>query len=873
MVESQPGTVVAFNPSVSLSNFSASTRDHLIFNENQLVLAKVQQTQPTSAYAYSRSTGGITAFEEYKNTSGEFVYIDGSYYALSTGGVPTSDVHRIVVGFDQQVSTSDVIFWSTSFVDTDFIFMEYSFDNSTWFAVGAITWSYIFDDTIQINPADSPPTGEYKYSGSFDVGSITARYWRIRSDAEAEWLSGTSTVLTVDSTSYFPTTSSGVAVFRAGVFEAGSIFGYTGKTSTTFTGRDPVTYTTFAPEDKIVNIDDPFGNGVTEIQIIPTVDPLIQHWNSDGSQAVSVALEGSNYYHLTYDKTDDVYYALRFDHVLMGSSPSPGDNFNADTGVDFDTTLWVEDNTNVYFTHNTSSGTLDYKSSGGAGQLETTYGLDGNFNANIELVALVDLSSASGFFGIESKGYASGNEYIVSTVKGDAAYWAGAALKYTDTVAGAAELQNFRVCPEGFDFSAGGGEIIYSILYDVGSGAYNVSITGDETSYVDAVPGTVYILDSATSKMSFLIANLSPPAAGTGFTVTVNYSQSSIGGVTVSGLALEVVRTNTNSYARYREAGDALFSSLQTGNIPVDERQKIQLYASAESAAVDIGADNFTVTGTLYYDSPVFSVVSLNKDGEIEQVSGVSDSDGYVIKRFDIIDDVRAEYNDYITPVVSIATNAGVGAAGEIYIKVNDSLYKYLKSDLPLDLETGASASVSSTGEIPSTGITNFAYNGYSGGGLSYIEYIADLSGVFVKTINTTTLTAVTAKAMLDVASINYSFAWNVSDLSTLYFVDGTDLKLYDMNETKAAFVNVTSDKQVLAAGTAETATVTAQVLNVYGEPKSTKSMTFTVSAGDGALSPATGCSDVNGEDTSTYTVGSAVGTAALTVAVSDSVC
>ena len=99
------------------------------------------------------------------------------------------------------------------------------------------------------------------------------------------------------------------------------------------------------------------------------------------------------------------------------------------------------------------------------------------------------------------------------------------------------------------------------------------------------------------------------------------------------------------------------------------------------------------------------------------------------------------------------------------------------------------------------------------------------------------------------------------------------DLKLYDLNATKAAFVNVTSDKQVLAAGTLETATVTAQVLNVYGQVKSNKSMTFTVSAGDGALSPAIGCSDGNGEDTTTYTVGSAVGTSTITVTVSDSNC
>jgi hypothetical protein len=222
-----------------------------------------------------------------------------------------------------------------------------------------------------------------------------------------------------------------------------------------------------------------------------------------------------------------------------------------------------------------------------------------------------------------------------------------------------------------------------------------------------------------------------------------------------------------------------------------------------------------------------------------------------------------------------VATNgADVGSGGEIYIKLNDTIYRYLKTTLPLDLEDGSSATTTTTGEIPITGITNFAYNGFSQAGLSYIEFISDLGGVFVKTIDSTTLLADPLKAFLDVAAITHPFAWNVSDLATLYFVDGTnDLKLYDLNETKAAFVNVTSDKQVLAAGTQETATITAQVLNVYGEPKSAKSMTFTVSAGDGAVSPATGCSDGSGQDTTVYTVGSAVGTATITVTVSDISC
>ena len=1591
MVESQPGTVTSFNPSVSLSGFSANTRDHLIFNENQLVLAKVQQTQPVFAYAYSRGTGGITTFDAYKNTVGKYVYIDGSYQALTTGGVPTGDVHRIVVGFDQQVTTDRVIFWSTSYVDTSFITMQYSFDNETWFEVGTITWAYVFDDTIARTPADEgAPLGEFRYTGTFS-SSRTARYWRFKSDIETTWVSGTSTTLTVVSTTGFPSISSRVYLFSAAdAYKA--YFGYTGKTSITFTGRNPATYTSFSPGDKIVDLAHPFGNGVTEIQILPITAPILQHWNSDGSTAVGVELEGENYYHLTYDKTDDVYYALGFSNELLGSPPDPNDNFDADTGFTFDPLLWQTGGIASSFVHNTASGTLDYRSSTGDGWLETTYYVVGDVTASIDLVALIQLNSYNGYFGLGLHDFDTGNEYFYSGLKGpylpdsrgdgaaatvyrynppggpgadgwellsstsvspkvitgvdvlagavatasldiytcyvrlwgndgfeasfltstagpdlkvtivdtetvlvgdytntgigddagavrvytkdvdswvasttirpmdasaydyfgrclassngkvaigasigyystgkvyiyervlgvwtettqiaavgvgrdvaidgdtlvvpclgeelvnvyvyaggawvfqqelvasdphsddwfgfsvdisgdtivvgapyvdDVAYHNGAAYVFTrsggvwtevaklygsntdpsrkwgfevaisgnalimcstfvsegsdtfayngsswvnsaaglsgtgaamggstlatvvgswlhiyeslagsgvvggwvklaevtssdattgvafssaqaaetsmvgvitqddygvlsgavyafdlvgtnweendglfpldpaagkqfgysvaidaagstavigaigdsddtgagyifgltgttwsqtykltvsglsvgdkfgyamglntdtlvvgapytdgetgaayvfdrdggnwsleavisgsdalagdrfgsavtvygdkiavgapyhdavgvnagavylynrdggawtqedkvvssgvgdtfgaalslydgvlsvgapgnnssalesgavyvyednvgsweyqqrlkaadpeagalfgfsvssaadllavgapkednssltdngaayifenngsawsertkvpntygfsgdnfghtvaavsgtvfvgkyypvpgatwvsidvfyfDTVAGAAELQNFKVYPDGLDFSVLPALKTYVFTYSLSGNTYSATVNGEDAGSV--TPGVSRTLSSSDCKVSFTLVNLSTPTDGAAFTAEVRFSELEVVNNTVtSGIGFELLIVGTNTYSRYREAGGA-FTTLSTGSIPTGVSQRICISASSDDDIVHVAADNFSLTGDVFSDSPVLSVVSLNKDGELVQVAGVSDSDGYVIKRFDVINDTSAVYNDYMTPVVGIATNAGTGSGGEIYIKVGTDLYKYLKSTLPLDLEDGSSASVTTTGEIPSLGVANFAYNGYSQGGLSYIEYVADLSSVFLKSISTIDLTAVSYKAKLDVASISYPFTWNVSDLSTLYYVSGTALKLYDLNETKAAFANVTSDKQVLAAGTAETATITAQVLNVYGEPKSTKSMVFSVSAGDGAISPAVDCSDINGEGTTTYTVGSSVGTATITVTVSDISC
>ena len=994
MVDSQPGQVTAFDPSVALSGFAAATRDRLMYNENQLVLAKLQQSQPTSTTARTRT--GSTTYTDYAayiNAAGEIAYIDGSFQALDTPGRPTTPVHQIIVGFAQQVTTDDVIFWSTSYVDTSQIFVQYSFDNSTWFEVGAVTWVQFFDDTIEQFPGDSPPSGEYRYTGTFDSGDITARYWRIRGDADAEFVSESGAspnkTFTVDSTTNFPSTGTLSAV----VGEQSRNMTYTGKSGSTFTGvNDPagsdeaseiisgglvgtvngsmtlevddasslpssgsvrgrvllnlaggdifyywdIAYTsksgdiltgvTISPDpDTIIPVDDGYrtvyytirgiidrtddivvtpstnaprviytalslfvgvklfttyawGNGVTELQVLGSTDPILEHWNSSGSQAVSVNVTGDSYYDMAYDKNDDVYYAIKFSSDIAGATiADPDDDFSTGDGTGFDTTKWVESTTNSYFQRNTTSGTLDMKSSAGNGQLVSNYGVDGEFLANIDLDAMVTLASP-GYFSLEALDYSLGNVHLQSGILAEegvaistTATFYATAMTYTDTVGSAATLTDFRVKPEGMDFSFAGGVVDYNFVYTASTGLYAVTVSG--ISHPDARPGTQYELDSA----SFKISNFSTPADGEAFSVLVTVSEDTTISTAASGTRLQVERAGTNGYARYEIPGDpGVWVDTHVGNVPTD-RFRLQLFGNPASSSVDMGIDNFNLTtsGTVFFNTPVFTVITLDKDGNASQVASVSDANGYAITSLDLIRDTTATYNDYLAPRVGIATNgADVGSGGEIYIKINDTLYRYLKSALPLtSVEDGTTAATTTTGEIPATVITGFAYNGYSQGGLCYVEYDSGLSGTFVRSIDSSSLLAQPEKAWLDVATISYPFAWNVTDLATLYYVDGTDLLLYDLNETKAAFANVSSDKQVLAAGTSETAIITAQVLNVYGEPKSAKTMTFAVSAGDGALSPAIGCSDGNGEDTTTYTVGSAVGAATITVTVSDTGC
>ena len=1565
MADSQPGKVATFDPSITLADFAADKRAHLMYNENQLVLAKVQQTAPVSSYA---QVDEGTKYSEYKNTDGEYVYIDSSFQALSTSGKPSLDINRIVVGFDRQVTTSEIKFWATQWYDSADFSVDYSFDDETYFTAGTITWTSSFDDTIQVNPSDDPPTGEWVYTGTINSGPLTARYWKVKTSAS----------------------------------DTASKFGE-----------------------------------VTEVRILQTTLPLIQHWNSDGVKAVPHVLEGENFYHLAYDKTDDVYYALKLDFDLRGTPPTPNATFD-DGNSPFDPELWIEDETNVYFTKNVTSGTLDYVTSAGQGQLDATYGMVSDFTAVMEFVSITQQDDESAYFALQTEDFDTGNQSILAAIKGpylpntpnpsaglhpveyiepaeggapqppswfgdstlpgsigtltsvamdgnnivhyryyspttgsdtyeiystsldlswsaatfspesdleivfgqkialalesgilvvcnpantingiasgraavyidiggtwvfeqyiapsdnaanwdfgtsvsisngviavgapgaggdagavytftssgstwtqqqkvttassvrlgqsvaidgttlvvggplfagfasqagavyvyvysaswvieqileasnkqagdqfgysvsvhtdtivvgapftdsngdmsgsaymfnrvvttwteveeltatDASsndrygehvaindqsvivvapnnsgnaiytysrssgltwifnvqladvdnifafaasnngialsaplvyafksttvdpaggwaqrqevlaanvigsasygtsvattsdisvvgvhtsntnglesgaayvfkkdnlsgewlevaqlspldptegkkfgysvditeydntiivgaigdtdngvgsgaaylfaagpgdtwsmskklvagsgiaseafgtsvaidvdtvvvgvpgdsttasgsgaahiidraggawipqtlvsgtalgagdsfghtvsvsgdrvaigapyndvggtdagvvyvyernggswseedtvstsvpgdlfgssvsvydagtitrlivgapsddytlinsgaayiydwsgsewlldtriqpvtkqedslfgndvslykntvavgsphydseltnagqayifeknlslltwesastfgdtqpvehgnfshavavasgtvatvdlleiqspYWVGATVDRFDTFDGSVSLQDFRIHGEDFDFSKTSGLVTYTITYNSSTENYTVSVDGTPLA-APATAGTPYVSESSVAQMSFTLAELFTPADGQQMIIYVRFDQEVVQNpTTTSGIQLQVERIGSNSFIRYSQPGDPGFTRVFNGNINTGSVQRPQIFGNSNSAGVDISIDNFSVSAaeTLRYESPVLSVVTLDKTGFMTEVVGVSDSDGYVIKRLDIIKDVTAKYNDFMTPVTGIATNAGVGGSGSIFIKFKDKLWKFIKSALPLDLEDGSSASSATVGEIPESGISGFGYNGYTQAGLTYIQYLQDLDGVFMKTIKETDLTAVTNKVWLDVPTSDYPFAWNVSDLATLYYVDGDALKLYDLNETKAAFAVVSSDKQVLAAGTQESAIVTAQVLNVYGEPKSNKTMTFSVSLGDGAVSPALTCSDVDGKATTTYVVGAAIGSATITVTVSDLTC
>lgn len=160
----QPGRVPTYtpDPAVTLSSYSDADRTRFLFNGSQFIKARLAVSRASYAYVGTAPSG--TTYTEYKNSSGEYVLVDGNVYVPVATGAPTSaNAQVVVVGFPITVTTSEVVFWSTSFLDyyTSFI-VEYSYDGSYYFAVPTVTTSWAWDATAQIVEDEEPATGQYK---------------------------------------------------------------------------------------------------------------------------------------------------------------------------------------------------------------------------------------------------------------------------------------------------------------------------------------------------------------------------------------------------------------------------------------------------------------------------------------------------------------------------------------------------------------------------------------------------------------------------------------------------------------------------------------------------------------------------------------
>jgi hypothetical protein len=118
----------------------------------------------------------------------------------------------------------------------------------------------------------------------------------------------------------------------------------------------------------------------------------------------------------------------------------------------------------------------------------------------------------------------------------------------------------------------------------------------------------------------------------------------------------------------------------------------------------------------------------------------------------------------------------------------------------------------------------------------------------------------------------------NQTDPYALHFLDGLSttsgssvlLKVFNLDETLAAFINLNSSDIVMPAGVGDTALITATVINCWGEPKADKTVEFWISSGDGSIIPIDSETDSLGKCRATFYGGANVGVTQINAVVNE---
>jgi len=232
-----------------------------------------------------------------------------------------------------------------------------------------------------------------------------------------------------------------------------------------------------------------------------------------------------------------------------------------------------------------------------------------------------------------------------------------------------------------------------------------------------------------------------------------------------------------------------------------------------------------------------------------------------------------------------------------IYMKVGPALYEFDRSALT---SPTAWSAISGTGNMRVS--TNCFHYGdgsncrdlmyqENSGDVLYTWYDTNIDALYLRSITTSGTTmdySTTRWAMLNISeyrNIQYPLFLNQLDPNALHmiavpssaFVSGltvtgttTSLKVFNIDETLAAFLNVNSSDTVMPAGVGATADIIAKVINCWGTTLSGKLVQFWVSSGDGGVYPSYGYTNSSGVATTLFTAGANIGISNVAVVVNE---
>ncbi len=711
---------------------------------------------------------------------------------------PTSNTDLIVIGFDTNVTTTTIVVFSTGFID--------------------------------------PTSTEWTVSTS--LNNLISEF---------------------DDSNFEATVSAVVQAIESGQFKY------------TITVGVPAVDTTGEglPFWRLVHTASGAFDDVTEVQIIAPLTPTLSYFDTDGGFASSFTFEKANILDACFDTTvspDGVFYTIRFNPDTTGTSTVDfDDDFSAAkagtaSGTNnFNPARWEESNVNTAFLRLNEE--VDYNVAAGDGQLETTYTIAGDFEAQIDVIPQT-VTTEEMWFVLRALDATNNNTIIqeglgLETSPVTSGVWFASHVDSLVNSTADCDLRELRPLWH----NAASGTDSFDLTFSGSVWIVSGTLTGKLN---DATTGVPYdeTVDS-TTPIDFLISCTATPTTGEKFTfdlTTDNVKKD----VTESGIV--GIQRISNSGTTTRVFTD-LAGPLSTNDV------SFELYGNT-NGVVNISADNYLVTsGT--GDFPDVSVFTVEKTDSEGQTTGVA-----LIESFDVIGESNKTYNDFLEGRVMIAcSSSGSSGGGNIYLKVDNVLYKY-PNNIALGTEDGSGAAATSTAQISKDGTNSFAWTHESAINglpfLTYIEFDDTLDIVHLQTLDKDTLLDTTSdkEVLLDISDYNtnrYEVFYDQNDFDTVYYVDSSaNLQSWNIDDRISAFIAVNANDVTLPAGTAQQTFVNADVINAWGEAKSGKVVTFSVTAGDGAVSPSSDNTDSGGRATTQFTVGSTVGVSTVTATVTE---
>jgi len=616
-------------------------------------------------------------------------------------------------------------------------------------------------------------------------------------------------------------------------------------------------------------------NDVTEVEILEPLTPTITYFESDGDFASSFPFEKPNILDACWDPNNNTsnggqFFTIRFNDALTGTATvTLADDFSEDDAgaasgtADFNPARWTESTTNGQFLRATDL--LSYNVSTGKGQIETTYTFEEDFDVQLDVTPITATTENMWFvmqaLDDDNKLLMSEGVGIETSPTNSGVFFSSYIDNFTNT-APTATMRDLRAQWH----NVASGTDSFAVVFDGGT---SWTVSGTQTdALADATTGVLFdeSVDAATP-VEFLISATSTPTIGQQFTfdlVTDNVKKEP-NALGVVGIA--------------RSGGNWTTDNVNTSPVALGtDAASIELFGNT-NGVVNFSADDYEVTtgsGT-FDDVSVFTIERTDTEGDLLAGNPI------VIESFDVIGDPSLTYNDFLDGRVQIAcSSSGTLAAGFIYVKINNTLFKY-PNTISLGSEDGSSSTVSPTiGQIAKDGTSSFQWTRESGQDastpdpfLTYLEFDETLDILHLRTLNHTTLLDTTddKEVLLDISDYDanrYTAFYDQNDFDTLYYVDSSvNLQAFNLDDRVSAFMAVNADDVTLPAGTAQETDVNADVINAWGEALDGKTVTFSVT-GDGAVTPSSDVTTGGGRATTQFTVGQTVGVSTVTATVTE---